>query len=89
MKPGDRAIIKGVFIECTVHTVGPDGIHVWWPCPEFGLHERLVGPEFLESMTGPGHGQMPKRIKDHPRGPKYNLQKMGHSQLPPGPFDDQ
>ena len=76
MKKGDRVRIIGIDVQCTVDSIGSDGVHVWWPCPEYGLHEKIVDPRLLELITGNGHGPKPTRTKDHPHGPEHNLQRV-------------
>ena len=68
-KQGDKVYVSGGFsLEAVVSEIDGNLVSVWWPCPEFGRHSKVVPSELLTLLDGNGsverHKNRPRRTKD-------------------------
>jgi hypothetical protein len=64
MKAND--IVSTTMIQrAIVDHVDGEWTQVWWPCPEFGRHVRIVPTKDLVVTGEVYQGTRPKRIRDH------------------------
>jgi hypothetical protein len=69
MKPGDVVAVNHIALppEVTVLEVNGEWAAVWWPCPEYGRHTKVIHVGKLTPTGKTFRGAAPKRTKDEHR----------------------
>ncbi len=69
MKPGDIVSVNHIALppEVTVLEVNGEWVAVWWACPEYGRHTKVIRVEMLKPTGKTFRGTVPKRTKDELR----------------------